>query len=294
MWLCLASGLQAAGDAHFVIIGGLGGEPEYAERFSEHVGELESILKQTAGDDSRVHALQGDQATREAVASLMSELGERLGPDDSVALFLIGHGSFDGREYKFNIRGPDFTAARLGRWLDALPAKRQLVVLTSSSSGASIEALKSDRRVVITATKNGRERNATVFARFWVEAMRDGAADADKNDAVTAAEAFRYAEQKVKDYYEKEKRMASEHAVLEGKLASGFVLARLGRTLEASADPELRALLREREAIEQRIEELKAQKQELSTEDYFERLEGLLIELALAQNRIEEKAPIPE
>jgi hypothetical protein len=30
---------------------------------------------------------------------------------------------------------------------------------------------------VITATKTGTEKNATVFARYWAEALRDPAAD---------------------------------------------------------------------------------------------------------------------
>ena len=51
--------------------------------------------------------------------------------------------------------------------------------------------------MVITATKTGTEKNATVFARYWVEALRDPAADTDKNETISALEAFRYAERKI-------------------------------------------------------------------------------------------------
>ena len=44
--------------------------------------------------------------------------------------------------------------------------------MTSCSGGGS-EFLRKPNRVVITATKTGTEKNATVFARYWAEALRD-------------------------------------------------------------------------------------------------------------------------
>ncbi len=103
----------------------------------------------------------------------------------------------------------------LAALLDRVKAKKQLVINTTSASGASVSSLQKPNRVVITATKSGTERNATVFARFWVEALRDPGADADKNETVTAIEAYRYADQKTTQYYERNKRIATEHATLE-------------------------------------------------------------------------------
>ncbi len=128
---------------------------------------------------------------------------------------LIGHGTYDGVEYKFNIPGPDITGAELAALLDRVPAARQLVVNMTSSSGGSIEFLRKPNRVVITATKTGTEKNATVFARYWAEALRDPAADADKNETVSALEAFHYAQRKTTEFFDTQKRLATEHAVLE-------------------------------------------------------------------------------
>ena len=66
----------------------------------------------------------------------------------------------------------------------------------TSASGGSVHALQRQNRTVITATKAGTEKNATVFARYWIEALRDPAADTDKNEVITALEAFKFAERR--------------------------------------------------------------------------------------------------
>lgn len=279
-------------ETYFVIVEGLGGEPSYQERFSEYTGKLEEVCKKTAGDESRVHVLSGESAKRGAIEELFKQLAEKTRKEDAIALFLIGHGTWDGHVYKFNIPGPDITASQLQKLLDALPADRQLVAVTTSSSGASIDQLKSDRRVVIAATRSGRERNAPIFPEYWVQALSDEAADADKNNAITALEAFHYAEQKVKSFFEKEKRMATEHSRLEGGFAASFTLARLEAAVEAAEDPVVRAWLAEREEIEHRVNDLKLRKNSLPEEQYFEELEKVLLELARKQAEIDKATGI--
>src|SRR6202007_1885478 len=103
----------------------------------------------------------------------------------------------------------------LAALLDHVPATRQLVVNMTSSSGGSLSFLQKKSRIVIAATKTGTEKNATVFARYWAEALREPAADADKNESVSALEAFRYASQKTKEFFETAKRLETEHSVIE-------------------------------------------------------------------------------
>ena len=130
------------------------------------------------------------------IRARFADLTRQVKPADAFVLMLIGHGSDDGVEYKFNIPGPDITGVELASLLDQIPAARQLVVNMTSSSGGSIEFLRKPNRVVISATKTGSEKNATVFARYWAEALRDPAADTDKNESVSALEAFHFAERK--------------------------------------------------------------------------------------------------
>ena len=136
------------------------------------------------------------------------------------------------------------------------------------------------------------ERNATVFARYWAEALRDPAADTDKNETVSALEAFRYAERKTKSFYETEKRLATEHPMLEdkgaaGPLAASFPLLRLGRNAAASRDPEKVRLLAKKEEMEQRIDRLKYQKAAIPEAEYKKQLTALLLELARTQEELD-------
>ena len=285
----LLAGLPAAAAAktYFLIVGGLGGELSYAKRFDEQVKELADICEKTAGDPSLVETLRGADATTEAVEHAFDRLRAGSKANDTVAVFLIGHGSFDGRNYRFNLRGPDLTAIRLKDLLDSLPAQDQLLVNTSSSSGASLERLTSDRRVVITATKSGGERTATVFARYWVEALREPEADINKDEVITALEAFRYAERQVASYYEQAKKLATEHPRLKGDAASGFTLARLGEQIDVASNPALRPLIDKRADLERQIAQLRARKDALEPAEYVDQLQKLLVELARTQAEID-------
>ena len=145
-------------------------------------------------------------------------------------LMMIGHGTFDGTEYKFNLPGPDISAPELAALLNRIPAGRQLVVDMTSASGGAVSALKKDNRTVITATKSGTEKNATVFARFWVEALRDPAADVDKNEIISALEAFQYAEKKTAQFY------SEAEAAGDGASAGGRSAARRGVSAASGSD----------------------------------------------------------
>jgi len=210
--LCLAGAARPA--SFYLTVAGLGGEPEFEQRFSSQAKELDKIYRQ-GGADAQVVTLAGGEATKGKIRDTLAGFAKEAKPDDAVIVTLIGHGGFDGSDYKFAIPGPDISATELASALDQVAAKRQLVVNATSASGASLAALERPGRVVITATRTGTEKNATVFARYWVDALRDGSADADKNESISALEAFRYADQRTARFYETQKRLATEHAMLE-------------------------------------------------------------------------------
>jgi len=203
-------------------------------------------------------------------------------------LLMIGHGTFDGTEYKFNLPGPDISGTELATLLNRIPAGRQLVVDMTSASGGAVAALKKDNRTIITATRSGNEKNATVFARFFVDALRDTAADTDKNEIVSALEAFNYAEKKTAGFYTEQKRLATEHPQVDDQQhAAAFPLLRYGSAAAVANDPAKRELLAKKDEIEGRIDALKYQKSLLAPDDYRKQLTALLVELAKAQEAID-------
>jgi len=286
---------------YYVTISGLGGEPDYEQRFKMWAEDIDSSMKKAGGDEQVITMVA---PKREEIKTRFETLSRQMKPEDALVLVLIGHGTYDGFEYKFNIPGPDITGGELAAMLDRLPAQRQLVVNTTSASGGSIEALRRPNRIVIAATKSGTEKNATVFGRYWAEALRDPAADSDKNDTITALEAFNFASTKTAEFFDTQKRLATEHAVLEdtgkgegerkpsaengeGRLAGAFALVRLGANAEAARDPAKRALLEKKEQLEQAIDKLKYEKAAMPLEEYKRQLTQLLLELAKTQEALE-------
>ena len=300
-----ALALPAHATVYYVAVGGLGGEPDYEQRFAALIKDVEKILKESSGN-VKVYALSGSDATRAHITEVMGQVASEAKPDDDFLLFLVGHGTFDGVEYKINLPGPDLSGAELAALCDKIPAKRQLVVNTTSASGGALAALEKPGRGVISATKSGTEKNATVFARYWVEALRDSNADVDKNEAISALEAFQYATKKTADFYESQKRLATEHAVFddtgkspegvrtastegggEGLLLSSFTLVRIGAAQRAAADPAKRDLLDKKEELERKVDTLKYQKAAMADDEYKKDLTAALVELARVQEELD-------
>ncbi len=282
--LALALAAAAPASTHYLTVTGLGGEPDYEQRFAGWAKDIENALKE-AGGEIRSQTLVAPD--REKLRAAFAALAREARREDAVVVMLIGHGTYDGHDYKFNLPGPDVTAAELAALLDRIPAERQLVVNTTSASGGSLKALAGGNRLVISATRTGTEKNATVFARYWAEALRDPAADTDKNETVSALEAFQYAERKTKAFYETEKRLATEHAVMEAKGAAAFPLLRRGSSAAASQDPAKVELLAKKEDLELRIDRLKYRKAALPSEEYRKQLTALLLELAQTQEELD-------
>ena len=299
----LACGALAHADIYFVNVAGLGGEPDYEQRFAALAADLDRIAK-AAGPSAHVVTLSGPQATREHLQQTLSDIAGEAHTDDVLVMTLVGHGSFDGTQYKFNLPGPDVSAEQLATWCDHVPAARQLIINTTSASGGSVKALQRHDRVVVAATKSGTEKNATVFARYWVEALQDPGADIDKNQVITGLEAFQYAARKTAAFYETEKRLATEHAVFEeggkaepvraavadgdaGRMLAAFALVRLGGASATSSDPAKLTLLKQKEQLEQKVDLLKYQRAAMSPEDYRAQLTQTLVALAKVQQELD-------
>ena len=283
----------AAEQAHLVVVVGLGGEKKYSDAFQEMAASLVSAAEKQLGmDPSRIVSLGEKEATRESVQKALRGVASRAAPGDVVLVLLIGHGSFQQGEARFNLRGPDMTAADFVPLLDALSAQTVVFVNAASASGDFVKPLMGKNRAIVTATKSAQERNETAFGQHFVAAFTAAGADADKDERVSVMEAFEYARKEVQRAYEKDRRLLTEHAVLEdgqsGALARAVFLAsgEDGTGAAAAGDPALAALRRERQGLERGLIALKARKETTPAAVYEQELEKLLVDLARKDTEI--------
>lgn len=306
--LVLSARDVAAQDTQLLIVAGLGGEPGYAESFQAWSSALHSAAEKRLGipranityltespekDAARIDG----RATREGLAMAFSRIAGRCRPGDTVAVVLFGHGSGAGEEARFNLPGPDASARDFATWLAPFDLQKVVFVNTTSASGDFQKVLAGKNRVILTATKSSQERNEAVFGRYFSEALTGDAADADKNGRVSILEAFEAARAQVATEYQRERRLLTEHAVLEdgasGAVARAtFLGARASEPAERSAeiaDPILAGLENERRDLEDAIEALKATKGTKPVDRYDQELERLLLDLALKNEEIRRK-----
>ena len=276
----------ALSEMHVVVIEGLGGEPRYTDEFGEQVAAIESAAQSLTANE-RIRVFRANEVARDEVLRYFDKLQSGISGSDQVAVYLIGHGSYDDHEYKFNIQGPDLTGEDITGMLDSLPSTSQLLVNTSSASGAIADLAESDNRMLILATRSGVERHATRFGNYFAAALNDPTADLDKNRIVSAAEAFSFAERQVDDYFQRNGQLATEHPRMEGDRGHRFGVARLGTTRPGTADAVLSELVAERDTLNARIDALRLEQDNLTPEDYRSQLLRNMIELAETEEAIE-------
>jgi hypothetical protein len=270
-----------------LIVSGLGGESSYEQRFQTQAKAVAAAASRSGAAMKDVVVISGEQARRTALDPELKKFASSVKNDDQVVVVLIGHGSFDGEEYRFNLPGPDITGREILAFLDSMPASQMLVVNATSSSGSVIEQWRKPNRIVITATKSGGERNATRFAEYWVQALSSPEADRDKNEIVTAQEAYDYASRKVADTFKSDAALATEHSRLDGKNADRIVVARLGSAALLPSDEQLDAMMKEQGTLETKLDAIKARKGSLAQDEYYNELEKVLLDVAKLDKRID-------
>ena len=286
-----------------VIIDGASGEAAYAKQFEQWTNDLSSVLSERFGfDNKQIKIVPEKQATAEEVKRTFATLKTQLSTNNILFVFLIGHGSYDGKESKFNLVGPDLSASEYNALLSSLPTRRVVIFNMSSASGEFVKSLAAKGRIVVTATRSGQETNATRFAGFFIAALNATDADTDQDGHVSVLEAFLYANRLTADFYTRAGRLATEHALLddngdgvghekleagEGLLARATYLDSLS-VGEAAANVATAKLLKERTRLEGEIEQLIARKGSMPETEYEATLERLFIELAKVNRSIKQ------
>lgn len=285
-----------------IVVAGNPGESEFATDFAQQLQAWAAVSAQAGAR----HVVIGSESApstpdRDRLADALAR-EEKQGAAE-LWLVLVGHGTFDGREAKFNLRGPDVSAAELADWLK--PFRRPLAVIdTASSSAPFLAKLAAPGRVIVTATRSGYEQNYARFGKFLAEALPDVASDLDKDGQISLLEAFLSASHRTSEFYKTAGRLATEHALIDdngdglgtpadwfrgvratkqakdGAVADGprahqFHLVR--SPAEQQLSPAARA---RRDALELELARLRERKSTMPSAAYWAEVERRLLELA--------------
>ncbi|MGE3273824.1 MAG: hypothetical protein AB7O67_01845 [Vicinamibacterales bacterium] len=305
----LAAAPAAAQSRWALIVSGASGGEKYASDMAEWRAGLQSALVDRYGfetDHVRVlvdERAEGDRGTAANVRARLGELAKAMEREDLLLVVLFGHGTYDGEVAKFNLVGPDLTAADWAGLLDALRGQ-VVVVNTTESSFPFLERLSASGRVVITATDSAAQKYATVFPEYFVQAMREASSDLDKNGRTSIFEVISAASQSVRQHYEQAGQLTTERAVFDdngdgvgrepqapgpdGAVARQVYLE--AENPAAAGNPELAALLRRRRELETEAEQLKLQKDGMPADAWAAEFERLMVELARVSKEIREKS----
>jgi len=290
----------AAGDRYALIVSGASGGQEYATQYAAWTRDLATVLVDRMKID-RKHLKVLTDTTDSSAASTAANVRQHLNAirrvmtrDDLLFVVLIGHGTYDGVDAKFNLVGADLESAQWTELVAGLPG-RVVVVNTSSASFPFIERLTGERRVVITATDSVAQRFDTVFPDYFIKAFQSDAADIDKNNRVSIWEAFTAATGEVRRHYQRRGQLATERALLDdngdgvgrdaggsgedGSLSSHVYLDEPLPGAQPT-DEVLLKLLQRRAALEADLDELKVRRSFLRPAEYQQEFERLMVELA--------------
>lgn len=299
---CLSLPLFAEPRASVMVVVGADGTEEYGKQFRQWAGRWKDAAERGKAEFVPIGLDEPGKVTDRDL--LQQRLTERaVASTEPLWLVLIGHGTFDGKVARFNLRGPDVSAAELADWLK--PIERPLAIINcASSSGPFLNELSGPNRVVVTATRSGFEHNFSRFGDYLSAAMTDPQADLDKDEQTSLLEAFLLASSKAGEFYAGDGRLATEHALLDdngdrlGTPPDWFQGVRAVKTTKDGAAPDgLRAgqmhLIRSRreeqlpatvrarrDQLEQELAGLRQRKSQLPEDEYLKQIEPLLIELA--------------
>ena len=298
--LMAVSAPVGASERFALIVSGAHGEASYAEPYGQwRQSTVTALLEKLEFDDAKILTLfdGGDAnhaATAAGVRRSLDAIRAKMRADDLLFVLLLGHGSFDGTEAKFNLVGPDLSSAEWAALLKPMPGQ-VVIVNTTAASFPFLAHLSGARRVVITATDSVAQRFDTVFPAFFVRALTDASADLDKNGRVSIWEAFAAASMGVRRYFTQRGQLATEHAIIDdngdgigreagGDGTDGSVSSRTYLDPDvpgaAPTDEALLLLLQKRGSLQIDVDELKQRRQLLTPDEYQKEFERLMVALA--------------
>ncbi len=194
-----------------IVVVGAPGEEDYAEVFKESASAWLQAARTAQANAVEIVAEPDQPSGRERLQSAL--LSATNSPAD-LWLAFIGHGTFDGKEAKFNLPGPDISATELSAWLK--PLSRRVVIFQGASASAPfINRLSASNRIIVTATRSGSEQNYARFGINAANALTNTLSDVDQDGQNSALEVFLAASRLTAEWYKTEGRLATEHPLID-------------------------------------------------------------------------------
>ena len=303
----LAAAPASAQQRFALVVAGASGGEAYAEQYAAWTDAFTRTLTGRLGFDPGDVTVLADgppggeaSATAANVRGALAGVRQRMTRQDMLLVLLVGHGTFDGVDAKFNLVGPDLESADWHALLQPLPG-RVVIVNTTAGSFPFIERLSGPRRIVITATDSMAQRFDTVFADYFIKAFEEESADLDRNGRISIWEAFASGAAGVRRHYQQRGQLSTERALLDdngdgiGSSAAepGEDGAQASRTylqlVEPGAlptDEALLKLLQRKALLEAELDELKIRRRFLPAEEYEKEFERIITEYARVSSEI--------
>ena len=287
--------MPASQAADMIIIKGADGGEEFSKPLKEAVEKWQAVAVKAKTSSILVSGIQSRLTLEDSLEKTAKE------SESALWIIYVGHGTYLNSQAKLNLEGKDISAEEMNNLL--APFKREIIFINCASASAPfISALSAKGRIVITATKNSQQMFYTKFNEFMAEAISNEEADIDKDSQTSLFESFLYASGKVKKYYDKDKRISGENAVIDdngdklGSLADmfdGLKAKKANERIDGFRAHQIHLVPSEEESnmplavrvkrntLERELNQLKLKKETMDETSYYEKLELILKKLAL-------------
>lgn len=212
---------------YVLIIGGVGGEKSYYDKFWSATSRFHQLLTQQYGyspeqitflfeDQGNLPGLVTGEAKRQPILDVFTQLAEKVQPTDRFILFMIGHASRASDGVKFNLLGRDISQQEYTDSINKINAEQQLLIFGFQYSARVVRDISKTGRIILTSSSAREGYSSQVsFGDLFVDAFSESAADANSDGAISIFEAFLWMQKRTDEWYEQEGVIQAEHPHLD-------------------------------------------------------------------------------
>ena len=208
---------------YVLILGGVGGEKSYYDKFWSATSRFHQLLTQQYGyspeqitflfeDQGNLPGLVTGEAKREPVLAEFTQLAEKIQPTDRFILFMIGHATKSADGVKFNLLGRDITQNEYTDSINKIKAEQQLLIFGFQYSARIVRDISAIGRIILTSssTREGYASQVS-FGDLFVDAFSESSADKNSDGAISIFEAFLWMQKRTDEWYAQDGAIQAEH-----------------------------------------------------------------------------------